>query len=135
MRRCSGQFLVQRPAVRQSGRVGARESAMDLIRGIAPPATAADRIAIAQTAIDDASMFDDIDAYALALILSTARVCERDQTAQRVELRALVKLHATHDLADGLARLAGISRPTGDHEQDRQLAALLSEPYPPSEPS
>ena len=97
----------------------------DLVRRIAPPATADERIAITQQVIDVADSLKDWEAYGLALILCTARVCERDVAAQRAELRALVRLAEVHDLGDGLHRLPGVERPTGDAEQDRCLAVLL----------
>lgn len=97
----------------------------DLIRRIAPPATADERIAITQQVIDAADVFENYEAYAIALILCTARVCERDLEAQRAELRALASLAENHELDDRLHRLSGIERPTGDAAQDRYLALLV----------
>jgi hypothetical protein len=75
-------------------------------------------------------------AYALALVLCTARVCEHDATAQRAELRALVGLHERYeDMADAFHRLPTIKRPTGDPEQDRCLALLLDDHTPNDRPS
>ncbi len=99
--------------------------ATDLIRQLKPPTTAEERADIAQVVIDEPESFGPAGGYALALLLCTVRIAERDVTAQRAELRALVQLAQTYELGDGLHRLPTLPRPTGDPEQDRCLTVLL----------
>jgi hypothetical protein len=107
-----------------SGRV----LALELIRDIAPPSAAEERIAIAQRVIDDPGAFDEVYADALTMILCTARLCERDPSAQRAELQAIVRLDETHsNMAEARHRLPGLKRPVGDSVQDHWLAQLLDE--------
>ena len=98
--------------------------AIELIKQL-KPGPPAKRIAIAQQVIDAPDALGSTGAYAMAIVLCTARTCEYDGAAQRAELQAIVRLAGTHDLDGALYRLPTVKRPTGDPEQDRCLALLL----------
>jgi hypothetical protein len=88
---------------------------------------AASREAAARTIAIAASDLSNIDAFALAVVLSSVRLVERGEAAQRAELRALVALAEVHELEDATSRLNRIVRPVGDAQQDADLALLLDQ--------